>query len=83
MLNSGRGSRPGTVELYFDPEGIERVTELLVREGHHVDFDATDETYARVDGLPAKRQKPKINSPWKRLQETCRLLSDTNNSSSL
>lgn len=29
------------VDLYFDPEGHERVADTFVREGYHVDYDET------------------------------------------
>ena len=35
------GNRPGVVDLYFDPEGVERVADTFVREGYHVEYNKT------------------------------------------
>ena len=34
-----RGNRLGSVDLYFDPEGQDRVADILVREGFYVGYE--------------------------------------------
>lgn len=33
------GNRLGVVDLYFDPEGLDRVADVLVKEGFYVDYE--------------------------------------------